>query len=253
MKRLAFPVLVLLLVLLLPALSGCPQDAGDGDTISSGNYGDNLPTLTGKVYTETIDWQVDEAAYKDFTNSGIVRALVWGGDELAEGSLADGSFTISITAEPGSNTFRRLDTYWLFSDWGGGGKVTINPPEARFAELSLEVYEEGTYTGNIYRKRVTVTPLSPYNDDRKYGYVDYWYVDKDATVTLGEGKGKDSNEWWDYTYEAGELKFRKGWNALYWEQHEIFSDEPPFLHPTSLSVEDPEDFYWVFVPSYEEE
>jgi hypothetical protein len=245
MKRQVFPVLILLVVLLLPVLTGCPQDAGDA--ISSGHYGDDLPVFEGKVYTQTMDLMTDKVSYDPVTDSGIVQA--WDRvKKLAEGSLADGSFTISITAKPDSNTLSNIGSYWVFSNWGGS-KVTIDKPEAQFTSLGLYVYEEGTYTGSIFKEKITITFPENNTVDRKYDNVYYLYVDRDVTVTLGEGK--DSNDWWDFTYEASELKFLKGWNALYTEMHEIFADDR--RHTETLSVEDPKDLYWVFSPPYEEE
>jgi hypothetical protein len=89
MKRLAFPLLVVSLALILPALTGCPQEPGTAGNIPSGNLGDGPMVLKGKVHTAVPDLESFTISYTPYTAFDVVGVYT--------GAFSKGEFNISIT------------------------------------------------------------------------------------------------------------------------------------------------------------
>jgi hypothetical protein len=247
MKRQLFPVLVLALI--LPALTGCPS--GDPEKSSStpsgtsgGNLGDGNLVLKGTVYT--IDGSTGQVIYEKYTTAGTIEVWARGSgggssEKLGEGALTSGEFNISVDKKPTAN-LDAFDPDYFFGDWYD---PTANPTDAKGAGISLGL---GSLTTGIGKLEYTYTGSS--NMSSKY--VEYLYVDRDVTVTLGANEVSD--EYTDddgttisytNTYKAATLKLSKGWNALYYEYGGTQSGTT-LTQTLSVSVGNP-DLRWVLL------
>jgi hypothetical protein len=216
MKRSVFPLLILSLVLILPALTGCPQEPGGGDpgnnqeddppgNIPSGHLGDGSLVLKGKVYRETIEGFT--STYDLDTAPRVVEAYADNG-KLGEWPLTNGEFNISI-AQPTNLTSADDAFARMFRAWSNS---KAEPADVRGIELYFGLQGGG---GSIYKGEAKVS-----GDQAKYSFiiedVDYLYVDRDVVITLGERKTSEGN--YTRTYKADELELKKGWNALVYRQ-----------------------------------
>jgi hypothetical protein len=245
MKRL-FPLFILFSVLILPALTGCPQDSGGGapddnqedgtlpdgspGSIPNGNLGDGPLVIKGKLYVDTGDYPM--VAYTPYTAPGVVE-MYSGNETLGEVELINGEFEVSIDkpADLSRPTF---------------GYMTWKNPTADPADVQ---------TGGI-SFRLKDTDMGIFKEEKKFswdqagsmeviGSVVYWYADKDAVITLGENEipAENDNGVTRY-YNKAELKLTKGWNALYSEEKRSRSSSLLSMS-MSVSVGNP-DLKWTF-------
>jgi hypothetical protein len=225
MKRSVFPLLILSLVLILPVLTGCPQDSGGGapdggqedgtlpdggnpGTIPSGHLGDDPLVLKGKVYRETIDQEGFKVTYDLVDTAPRVVEVYGGSEKLGERPLADGEFNISIV-QPANLSSASADA--LAEMFPGWSSPKADPADVRGTTLYFRLQGGG---GGIRKGEGKVS-----GDQAKYSFtfkdVTYLYVDKDVVITLGE---HEILEGYLRTYKAAELELKKGWNALVYDQ-----------------------------------
>jgi hypothetical protein len=208
MKRQLFPVLVLALI--LPALTGCPKDSGDDNSTPSGNLGDGNLVLKGTVYEPTnFDDETGEITFARYTTADTVEVWAEGSssEKLGEGALTNGEFNISISKKP--TVLDDLDSVHFFYGWKD---QKANPTDVKVVMIFLKLKnaQEGIYKFGA--------KTSHYD----YEYVDYLYVDKDVTITLGE-KLEQATSSYAVTYTAATLALSKGWNALHYKYKETSS------------------------------
>jgi hypothetical protein len=255
MKRLVFPLLVLSLALILPALTGCPQepedkvpsnnqeddasgnnpggkenDADSGGNsggqedddapadIPSGNLGEGPLVLKGKVYTAAID--SEGFVLTPYTAPGVVEVVRHFGNEedLGEGPLINGEFTISVTKKPPDLVNMSTD----FSSWNS---PKTDPADAQGAWVWLSLQDADP----IVEIRQVEMNFSgdPANISGTFKFVKYLYVDKDVVITLGENKILEGLEGsLEMTYKAAVLELKKGWNALVQDMYMSGSGSP---------------------------
>jgi hypothetical protein len=244
MKRSVFPLLILSLVLIFPARTGCPQEPGGGSP--SGNLGDGPLVLKGRIYNYHFDLDETKAeyTYEPSNISGTVEVYTrWPdnmfNEKLGEWPLTNGELDISITKKP-ANLTSAADLF----GWRNNSKV--EPADARGAKIQL-LLRLSNHSGNPQRSN-TVLSGNKTNYSGTVEWVTYLYVDKDATITLGEYKnsGGDGNTSYTMTYNAAVLNLTQGWNALY-EKAEvsyIAYTATPSSGTGSISVGNP-DLHWV--------
>jgi hypothetical protein len=211
MKRLFFPLLVLSLALILPALTGCPQDSG-GDNIPSGYLGDGPLVLEGKVYTEidmeTIFTAGSKVTYPPYTAPDVVRVEVetlTGSETLGTWPLTNGEFNISIDRPSQPVRSSISEDHLFYGEWEN---LKVDPADAQIAAMYFYLEEAHT---NL-KKREQGISWNQADFTATIKEVCYVYADKDAVVTLGDTSFSEGPR--TTTYKAGVLKLKKGWNAL---------------------------------------
>jgi hypothetical protein len=210
------------------------------DEIPSGNLGDGDLVLEGKIYTETLHPHPNYTAeYNLYSDSGVVRTIVEGFGSLGEGTLSDGEFKITITKKPttgllNSDQFNKISAFW------GLENETILVPDFQFAQIRF--FEKSMERG-IQKRESILSDTSPWTI---YIFVDYLYVDTDATVVLEEKTHYDpdvSGLAYTQIFKKTTLDLKKGWNALTtrWVEE---GTATTYSHTTTVSVENP-DLRWV--------
>jgi hypothetical protein len=241
MKRRLFPVLVLALI--LPALTGCPTGNEDDPGIPSGNLGDGNLVLEGTVYTQDFDKDTYKLTYKTYTTGIEVEVYANGSDKLGGGAVTNGTF--KITVEKPANLAGFDDMGSFFSGWKN---PTAAPADGKGAMISLRVKD----TSNQISKTESDVSVNGNGFSGTTKSVEYVYVDKDVTITLGKGEDKNQEDGysWEATFNAAILKLNKGWNALYTEST-VTGNETSESYTTSISVGNP-DLKWVIYLSNDE-
>jgi hypothetical protein len=225
-----------MVALILPTLTGCPQDSEDNTP------GGNL-VLEGTVYTTTFNESALKYEYNLYETADIVEVWASAGaasEKLGEGPLTNGKFNISVTQKPASLSSDFAGT--IFSPWTNPG---AEPADAKAAQISLR--SAGTH-GRIRKTQATASGTRD-NGKETEEAVMYLYVDMDVTITL-EANGDsgitdregDEIPYTD-TYNAATLKLAKGWNALY-QEYEITATSSGLSRTVSVSVKNP-DLYWI--------
>jgi hypothetical protein len=241
MKRHLSPVLFLALILILPVLTGCPPDAGDdtqNDTPS------DVLVLKGTVYEEDRD-QDGKDVYVKYTTADTVGTDSFEFKLLGEAPLTDGEFTARV-GKPDDDNLGPATGYLSFlSDFSEWKDPKIEPADTKGIVLSSLRLKTA---GRFISKEVTTQDSGNWNaGESRWEYVDYFYVDKDATITLEEQKDNDdSND--SSTYKAATLQLKKGWNPIHWVYNSTWTSPEgqgrQGTSTTSVAVEDA-DLKWV--------
>jgi hypothetical protein len=246
MKRHLFPVL--LLALILPVLTSCPQNSGHDDTpgntpddsVPSGSLRDGDLVLKGTLYTE--EREAGEIKHGKYTSLDTVEVYAYG-ELLGEAALTNGEFSIRVSKPAALGPIEPSSFY----NWTN---PKIEPADTEYTEISLLLKEAGK---SIIKGGIYISGDYPRNYQVGGEYVWYLYVDKDAAVTLEGEEGEDEWEYEGITYtgfqtnKAAVLQLKKGWNALHIKSEESLSITESIgtiITTTSVSVANP-NLKWV--------
>jgi hypothetical protein len=233
-----------MLVLILPvAFTGCPQDSGD-DT-PSGYLGDGDLVLKGTVYEDDTDEATGKIIYEKYSTLDTVMVHARNGESLGEAALASGEFEITVTKPAGLVAINPSDS---FSGWKN---QKIEPADTAGRGISLRLR---TANRSIYKREGSISGNYPDNYKTLTDSVSYFYVDRDATVTLEQGEINDDGFTGDGTaykssqvLKAATLTFKKGWNAIRYrsEMSGSWGEEITMSTTTSVSIGNP-NLKWSF-------
>jgi hypothetical protein len=239
MKRRLFPVLVLALI--LPALTGCPTGNEDDPGIPSGNLGDGNLVLEGTVYTQDFDEDTYKLTYEPYPTGIEVEVYANGSEKLGGKSVTGGTFKITVEKPANLAGFDDLAEY--FEGWDN---PTAAPADGKGAMISLRVKD----TSNRIYKTETDFSGNQTSGSMTTKSVDYVYVNKDVTITLGEDTVTEEGSSTPCKYNAVTLTLSEGWNALYTE-YVATGNEASSSATMSISVKNP-DLKWVIYLSNDE-
>jgi hypothetical protein len=252
MKRLVFPLLILSLALILPALSGCPQESGSG-VPNDNQEDDTLGNNPGSGQEDGADSNGSSGGgQKDDSPGGSGKEDDTVPGNIPSGHLGDGPLVLkgkvytaavdlglSVTPYTGSGVVEAVENFGGGENLGeaplinGEFDISITKKPADLVNISANKFSDwdspktdpadarGQYVylslqdaDSIVEIRKTEIEFSgdPANISGTFKSVSYLYVDKDVVITLGENKILEGSM--EMTYKAAALELKKGWNAL---------------------------------------
>jgi len=200
-------VLVAALVLVLVLWSG-NDDAFFGETLH----------LTGQVWE---GWDEDGRRIQ-FTGTRTLTSNLGGTGGIVGGQL---DFTVG---RPADEHFLSIVEMVRSFESAGWEQVSVSPAAARFAQLEMEIPNGWFGRGSETR----------YKD----GFVLYIFVDRNVTISA---EARTVTDPWRSVgrYEAFNITFREGWNALYY-RGEAIEPRNGVTWISSLSHADPDYVKW---------
>jgi len=204
-KVLGIIALVAVIGFLVAACGDGSDDSGGGSAF----LGDTL-NLSGQVYKMKYNpnGTTTYTEYKDY--------LTLSDDNGGSATITGGKLSYSIETPNNLETF---DNYYFY-DYDN---VTISDTSAKYFSLDFYIRDDdtGTYY-DLFKGNIAVN-IGNTSGTQTYENVNYWYVDKDVTIS-GKGKTETGTEdGYTYTYKTNNfsLALKKGWNAVY--QKTVFS------------------------------
>jgi hypothetical protein len=239
MKRFLFPVL--LLALALPVLTGCPQDSGGGGSFLSGHLGEGNLVLGGTVYEDKFD-ESGKPIYEKYTGSGVVEAgtdrffYLGPGESLGTTALTTGEFNIEVSVP---TTLEQIELSYFFDGWKN---PTIEPADAKGIQMHLIMMDR---LRSICKEEASNFSENRSNYSFQVESVEYFYVDRDATIMLESEEEEEGRIGHIYsrTFEAATLQLKKGWNAVHVKLEKSVSSTR-ITDTTSVSLGHP-DLKWI--------
>jgi len=255
-KLLGITALVAVIGFSMAACGG--DDPGDGGGNGGGDGPTFLgatPTLSGQVYVQKYDENKGTVSFQAYTGGNqTVYATNGFSDTIGQGTIKGGQLSITLRTPTSLDNIKSIFYGWSDSGGSGGGvsvddygadDLTVSPSTAKGVHLDFVVGSSFLGEGGLGRINFT----GVYTNGTYEG-VEYFYVDKDCTIS---STGKTETDPYEEDYisitKPFSLALQAGWNTVYFKSQSSASGGKRTTTIT-YSMGNPGNLKWVL---YEED